>query len=140
MEDQPEIESNEPLYNCSECSSPIEIINIDNKDIEFKCYNEMEAHKKIIPLNEYINKMKKLNIDKDYEKCFENEHYKKYESYCFDCKMHLCEECLKTREHFSHYKINLKEILPKKNELKILDNIINECENKKEFHNLKNVC
>ena len=83
----------------------------------------------------YINKMKKHNIDKDYEKCFKKEHYKKYESYCFDCGMHLCEECLKPREHFSHYKINLKEILPKKKELKILDNIINECENKKEFHN-----
>ena len=77
MEDQPEIESNEPLYNCSECSSFIEIININNKDVEFKCYNKKEVHKKIIPLDEYINKMKNHNIDKDYEKCFENEHYKK---------------------------------------------------------------
>ena len=51
MEDQPEIETYEPLYNCSECSSLIEIINIDNKDIEFKCFNKKEAHKKRIPLN-----------------------------------------------------------------------------------------
>ena len=77
MGDQPEIESNYPLYNCSECSSPIKIINIDHKDVEFKCYNKKGAHKKRIALNEYINKMKNHNIDKDYEKCFENEHYKK---------------------------------------------------------------
>ena len=46
MEALPEVESNEPLYNYSECSSPIEIINIENKDIEFKCYNKKETHKK----------------------------------------------------------------------------------------------
>ena len=33
-------ETPDPYYNCSECSSPIEIIYIDNKIIEFKCFNK----------------------------------------------------------------------------------------------------
>ena len=57
MDNNPEIETNEPFYNCSECSSLIEIINIDQNNIEFKCCNKLQSHHKIIPINEYIPKM-----------------------------------------------------------------------------------
>ena len=31
---------------------------------------------------------------------------------CFDCKTHLCNECLKTRKHNYDYIINIIQILP----------------------------
>ena len=31
--------------------------------------------------------------------------------YCFECKKHLCNECLKTKQHLFHKKINICEIL-----------------------------
>ena len=39
MTEEQEIESPESFYNCSECSSPIEILSLDNIDIKFKCFN-----------------------------------------------------------------------------------------------------
>ena len=39
MEEEQEIETPEPFYNCSECSSPIEILSLDNINIKFKCFN-----------------------------------------------------------------------------------------------------
>ena len=52
---------NEILYNCTECSSAIEILSIneDECSIEFQCINN--KHKKIIPINEYLNKIKNFN-------------------------------------------------------------------------------
>ena len=52
---------NEMKYNCSKCSSPIEILSIDEKEftIHFKCINN--NHKLDIPIKEYINKMKQFN-------------------------------------------------------------------------------
>ena len=52
---------NEILYNCTECSSAIEILSIneDKCSIEFQCINN--KHKKKIPINEYLNKMKNFN-------------------------------------------------------------------------------
>ena len=48
MTTEPEIEINDFYYNCSECSSLIEIlsINIDNNIIEFKCLSKDNKHKK----------------------------------------------------------------------------------------------
>ena len=60
-----EIDNGEIYYNCSECSSPIEIVSInENKNIiEFNCLNKESNHPKniIMPLKEYIEKMKKYN-------------------------------------------------------------------------------
>ena len=51
---------NEILYNCTECSSAIEILSIneDECSIEFQCIKN--KHKKKILINEYLNKMKKF--------------------------------------------------------------------------------
>ena len=56
--------------------------------------------------------------------------------YCFDCKRHLCKECLKTRKHLLHKKVNISEILILDEEKVILNEII--CilkRNKKELQN-----
>ena len=62
MEEEQEIETLEPFYNCSECSSPIEIISLDNINIKFKCYNKKNSHEIKMTINEYLNKMKIMVI------------------------------------------------------------------------------
>ena len=56
-----QLKLDEKLYNCSECSSPIDISSIDEEKftIEFNCINN--NHKKKMSIKEYINKMKKYN-------------------------------------------------------------------------------
>ena len=136
MEDISEIESLSPFYNCSECSSPIEIISFDTKNIQFKCFNKNGGHTIKMPIKEYIEKMKIHNIEMNKEKCLINHHYRKYECYCLDCDVHLCEECLKTREHLYHNKIIMKEVMPKINELSMIEKILKGFENEK-FEYLK---
>ena len=138
MEEE-EIETPDPFYNCSECSSLIEIINLDDKIIEYKCFNKKNNHILKMTIEEYINKMKIHHIEKNDDKCMINGHYKENESYCLECNIHLCELCLKSRDHLSHNKINIKEILPKDNELKLIDNIIKDIENNNKYNNIKNL-
>ena len=115
-------------YNCDECSSPIEILSINENEntIEFKCAKN--NHQKKIKIKDYINKMKQyIDCKINNEKC--GEHKEKYKSYCFDCKKHLCKECLKLRNHVEHVKIYIIEILPNKDELNMLENKIKYYEN-----------
>ena len=92
-------ELNEEIYyNCSECSSLIEIISIDeeNNFIEFNCLNKEKNYdkNKTMPLKQYLEKMKKHNKSKlNNDEC--EIHKSKYESYCFNCNCHLCKEIYK---------------------------------------------
>ena len=113
---------NEINYNCTECSSPIEIFSINEIEftLEFKCINN--NHKAKMPIKEYIDKMKDFN-DKNNNKdiCIIKDHNQNiFECYCFDCKKHLCKECLKTRNHIGHNKTNIIEIQPNHKEIKIM--------------------
>ena len=122
-----QIQLNEIYYNCNECSSPIEIISINENSIEFKCINN--NHKKKILIKDYIKEMKKYNNKEiNNDKCIHNNNI--YECICLDCNKHLCKECLKTREHINHQKINIIEIKPNKNEINIIENIIKYYEDK----------
>jgi len=116
-------------YNCTECSSLIEIItlNQDNNFIKFKCLNKNNSHEKTLSIKDYLIKMKnhynkQLNDDKckvhknNNEKCI---------CYCFDCKNLLCRECLKSRTHLDHYKNSIMEIQPIQEELNLMKEIIN---------------
>ena len=126
-----EIKLNEIYYNCNECSSPIEILYINEKTniIEFQCINN--NHRKKISIKEYINEMKKFNNKNlNDEVCIIDNHNKKYEFFCLDCKKHLCKECLKARDHINHNKKIIIEIQPSKNELNIIENIIKFYEKK----------
>ena len=124
-----QMQLNEIYYNCIECSSNIEILSINNNLIEFKCLNN---HYTKLLINEYIEKMKDYN-DKDTNNDICNKHNKKYEVYCNECKIHLCKECLKLRNHINHNKINIIEIQPNKNELNIIKDIIIYYNNRIEY-------
>ena len=52
---EPELIQEELLYNCTECSSAIEILSINEDEctIEFQCINN--KHKKKMPIKEYLN-------------------------------------------------------------------------------------
>ena len=104
------MEDNE-IYNCSECQSSIEIINLDEEFFEFKCNNDHDIK---INIKEYLNKLKghKKLMQQNNNIC--KNHNEKYLSYCFECNEHLCEKCLISGEHSFHYKINIIEIKPKK--------------------------
>ena len=128
----PSLKLNNLYYNCTECSSTIEILSLNEQEIEFKCNNK---HHVKTPISDYINKMKKYNTLKlNYNIC--NMHNKEYSSYCFDCNIHLCKDCIKSREHSYHYKIYLFEIIPTNKVLNDFENLINE--NKNFIINLNN--
>ena len=117
------INSNEFYYNCTKCSSQIEILSIyeDNNTIEFKCLNK-EHPKETITLKDYFEKMEKYKIKEPIYNTCEMHKNKKYSSFCIECNAHLCDECLKTR--INHKKNNIIEIKPIQEELNIIEEII----------------
>ena len=132
LEDAPASQPMDDIcYNCTECSSMIEILSINKDDIHFKCIKN--KHENIMTISEYLEKMKKYN-DKNIniDKCIN--HNNNYESYCFECNSHLCKVCLKSREHIRHYKNYIMEINPTEEELDIIKKMIDE--NKESIKNL----
>ena len=116
------------LTICPECSSPIEIllINEENNAMEYKCLKTNKIN--TISIKDYldkINECKQKNIEELKEKCkiHKNENYV---SYCFECNCHLCNECLKTRIHINHRKSNIVEIKPLEKELDIVKEVIED--------------
>ena len=94
-------------YCCSDCPSLIEILSINENNFN-------------------INQKKIKNFKKNFQINFDTceEHNEKYKSYCLYCNTHLCEKCQKFGIHIGHYKINIIEIEPTPEELKIIENII----------------
>ena len=132
---------------CPDCGSSIEILSIneDNLSIEYRCLNEKKKHKETEftkTIEEYLKKIKENKEDNIYEeikdKChIENHNLNKYVSYCLDCKCHLCNECLKTKEHINHRKSNMPEIQLLEEEKQLIKEQINDY--KKEVENLENI-
>ena len=125
------IKSSESFYNNSyhyiESPSSIEIltINEDNGIIEFKCLKEDREEIKTMLIKDFLEKKEKYTkkIIKD-EKCKIHSSYdNNYISYCFDCKIHLCKECLKSRIHINHNKNYLIEIQPTEDELSLIEEV-----------------
>ena len=109
-------------YNCIEYSSLIEILSIDeqNNTIEFKCINKHNNIKSTI--KEYLEKMKRYNdITNLNDNCEvhnnQKNEYSKFVNFCFDCKSHLCKECLKTKKHKNHNKSYIFELQPNEEDL-----------------------
>ena len=125
MNDAPPLNSNKLYYCCSECNSLLEIKKIDEELIEFKCINE---HNIKMNIRDYLNKIKdykdKITINNTMNNNICNIHEEKYSSYCFECKEHLCENCLMSGEHSYHYKSYINKIIPKKEILKEIKNLI----------------
>ena len=117
------------FLSCPECFSLIEIESLDeeNQILEFKCSKKNHENKKIA-LNKYleiIQKNKKININEFKNQC-EIHKNNDYISYCFDCKNHLCTDCLKKGTHINHKKNYIIEIKPVDKELKIIEEVIND--------------
>ena len=130
---------NNKLTICPDCGSSIEILSINenNSSIEYKCLNEKNNHSNKInfkvAIKDYLEKIKECKenkIDKLKDKCqIEDHNLNNYFSYCYDCKCHLCVECLKSREHINHRKSNLIEIQPREEEIKLIKEVINDYRN-----------
>ncbi len=83
---------NNIYYNCTECSSLIDIISIneDNNIIEYKCLNKENSHGKIImTIKEYLTKIEKFKNRETNNDICKIHNNKKYVSYCFDCNIHF---------------------------------------------------
>ena len=122
-------------YNCTECSSSIEILSISEKNgiIQFRCLNNKSHGIKVMPIKEYFEKMlehKAHNFTDD--QCSIHSSYKNntYITYCFDCNRNLCKHCLKSRIHINHNKNNIIEIQPIEEELNVIEEIIKYYKNK----------
>ena len=118
---------------CPECLSAIEILNInkeENNTIEFRCIKEDKVC--LMEIKEYlknIDELKNKKIEEIKDKC-QTHINKSYICYCFDCKCHLCNECLKTRIHINHRKSNIIEIQPREEEIEIIDEMIKDYDKK----------
>ena len=111
-------------YNCSECSSLIEILSIneDNNTMKFNCINN-NNHNNNIKIKEYFKKMQNYNDIKNLNEICEihwNKKNNEYINYCFDCKLHLCKECIKSKIHQNHNKEYIFDLQPNEEELNII--------------------
>ena len=118
-------------YNCSECSSPIEILSINEEENElsFRCIKN-NSHCKKIKVGEYLATMKKYIDKSNINEICKNHNNKENISYCFDCKCHLCKECLKSKSHKNHNKLYLIESQPDEEDINIIKNKIVDHNNK----------
>ena len=125
-------------YHCSECSSLIEIISINEKynEIEFKCANNTHNREKIkMPIKDYLKRIEMNNNKKINNKC--EIHKEEFLVYCFNCSKHLCKKCLKgSKIHINHNKKIILEIQPNEEDLDIIKKIYKEYDDK--IINLKN--
>ena len=112
---------------CPECSSPLEIISLNEESnlFEFQCIKNNHNNNKML-ITDYFNKIKKIKKLKNFEFRDQCEIHKNnyFTNYCFDCNYHLCNECLKAGNHISHKKSNILEIKPIEKELKIISEVI----------------
>ena len=131
---------------CPDCGSSIEMLSINENKIEYRCLNEKKKHtedtKFTKTIEEYLEKVKEIednNFDEIKDKCHkENHNLNNYVSYCLDCRCHLCNECLKTKEHINHRKSNIIEVQPIEEEKELIKEVINDHkEKKKNLENLK---
>ena len=107
MDEAPPSELNKIGYKCSECSSSIEILSLNENEIQLKCSNNQHEIK--MKIRDYLNKIRN-NKDIKLNDQICDKHKQKYLFYCFECNNHLCEEC--SGEHSYHYKMYLKNIIP----------------------------
>ena len=116
---------------CPHCSSSIKLLKINeqNNIIEFKCLKENKDYiKSIKEYLEEIEKKKDINIDELKDRC-KIHNNNNYVSYCYDCKCHLCNECLKERTHINHKKTHMIEIQLIDKEKEVIEKVINNYKN-----------
>ena len=101
------------VYACTQCSSNIEILSIDDKDakITFTCLNNDETHNhgtQTMSINEYIKNME--NNTYLYDECAichvtqDSLHNGPIFKYCTNCNIVICNQC--ENEHVNNMNIN----------------------------------
>ena len=123
---------------CPNCSSAIEILSINNvnNSIEYNCLKEKKNFS--MKIKEYLDKLKEKkenNKDEIKDKCKIHKN-KEYISYCLNCNVNLCKECLKKGIHINHKKIINIEVKPTEEELHLIEDIIEK--KKKKNRKFKN--
>ena len=122
----PETEEGNLIAVCPNCSSAIEILSINNvnNSIEYNCLKEKKNFS--MKIKEYLDKLKEKkenNKDEIKDKCKIHKN-KEYISYCLNCNVNLCKECLKKGIHINHKKIINIEVKPTEEELHLIEDII----------------
>ena len=125
----------ELCLNCPECSSLIEIkaLSEENNTITFKCLEKYGE--KTLTIEEYLEKIKNCKSSNNLKTKCEKHGYKKYRAYCLDCKYNLCQKCIDTKEHVNHNKQFIGEIKPENNNIKKIEDKLEEFNEK--MKNLK---
>ena len=124
--------TNNNFLICPECFSALEIISIDEDTnmFEFNCTKNKHKNNKV-SIIQYLNSIKNImkinNLSEFKDKCEVHKNNNNFFiSYCFDCKCHICNECLESGTHISHKKNNIIEIKPIEQELKVISEFIKE--------------
>ena len=129
----PKIENEKICFSCTECSSAIEILTIDEKNnsMNFKCLNNISHGIKNISLKNYLEKMKenKQNNINEYKVKCKNHIDNNFTHFCLDCNIHLCKECFGSRIHLNHRKNDIIEMKPCEKEINIINKVIKYCKN-----------
>ena len=141
--------NNKPKYSpesinvflaCYDDYTPIIIKSYDEKTNMIEYYSSKKNISNKIDLITYryiVERIARYNLVKltDFkDKCeiHKNNHYI---CFCFTCKKHLCDECLKSGAHLNHLKNNLKEIEPIESGINIIEEIIKK--NKFKYEKLR---
>lgn len=108
------------MIKCINCSSIKVVLKLDDLDYIvinecFNCYKRIhlfiddyfDNYKSCINLNENKNK----DFNKQQNLCLK--HSKKFTSFCFNCKINLCDECLLSHGGAIHYIQKINEIISK---------------------------
>ena len=128
-----ELNSEPQQYNCPECLSLIEILSInDNLDeMEYRCLNKDNFHRQKIEIKEYLQKIKSYDSSAPIITRCDDHNKNGFEYFCLNCNQHLCRDCLKSRDHIFHSKIDiLNEITLNNKEIKVIEKYIGYNKNK----------
>ena len=124
------IQTTKNTYIYSKCSTCNKQQNRINNDEVFKyCTNC-----KLIFCNKCFYKHNKdhqiINNNETTIKCLTHPHNYNC-GYCLDCHIHICYECLESRDHVIHRKNHLKEVKPNDEEINALKNMIQKYKDNK---------
>ena len=103
------------FLNCPKCHK-IPYLSFNNlcpQNINIKCDKCQKDSNQplIIPLNNYLQKMKNIDLLKDKNKCFI--HNTLLDKFCYKCHIQFCTKCVKNKKHLSHKTKIIEKIITK---------------------------
>ena len=103
------------FLNCPKCHK-IPYLSFNNlcpQNINIKCDKCQKNSNQplIIPLNNYLQKMKNIDLLKDKNKCFI--HNTLLDKFCYKCHIQFCTKCEENKKHLSHKTKIIEKIITK---------------------------